>query len=405
MIWFLMLLLAASIVGDAAAQTKKPPRPTTSTTTSKPVVIAPAPPKLPTSAAASQNSTNGEALEDDEVISVETDLVSVPVVVTNAGGQPIANLRREDFRVIEDNRPQQLASFSTTDAPFEVALLLDTSGSTRSELGLIRRAALAFIEALRDGDRVAIISFSARIEDGKPRAAVDIKQTLTADRAQLQKAIEGLEVSNSTPYYDALERIGKEIFNQPPAPALRGRRAVVALTDGVDSSSEAEYDEARAAIAVRGVLSYLVQINTESFVEDRLLRDCDDDGRFGLSRSQLQRYRRIFAPQTDAGDFADFCSLGQFQRMQISRDLYNLARREMNELALVTGGKTFPAFDLRDARRAFALVANEIGTQYSLGYYSTNKGRNGAFRKIKVEVPKLKGAQVQAREGYNAPRR
>ena len=72
--------------------------------------------------------------------------------------------------------------------------------------------------------------------------------------------------------------------------------------------------------------------------------------------------------------------MGQFERMQISRDLYNLARREMDELAKASGGRNFLAASLQDARAAFARVATEIGTQYSLGYYPTNKARDGKFR-------------------------
>ncbi len=90
--------------------------------------------------------------------------------------------------------------------------------------------------------------------------------------------------------------------------------------------------------------------------------------------------------------------------MHISRTLYQLARQEMNELARASGGKTFPVAELRDARRAFQQVAEEIGTQYSLGYYSNNKTRDGGFRTIRVQVRGIKDAQVRAREGYQAPR-
>ena len=97
--------------------------------------------------------------------------------------------------------------------------------------------------------------------------------------------------------------------------------------------------------------------------------------------------------------------MGQFERMHISRSLYQLARREMNELARSLGGNTFPTSDLREARAAFAQVAAEIGTQYRLGYYSTNKTRDGRFRAIRVEVRgATQGAQVRAREGYYAPK-
>jgi len=95
--------------------------------------------------------------------------------------------------------------------------------------------------------------------------------------------------------------------------------------------------------------------------------------------------------------------MGPFERMSISRELYNLARREMNDLARVTGGRTFNAVTLQDARAAFARVAAEIGTQYSLGYYPTNKARDGKFRSIRVEVRGVREkTTVRAREGYYA---
>lgn len=341
--------------------------------------------------------------EDEEVVTVETDLVTVPVVVANRNGQPLTDLARNRFRVYEDNRPQQLASFATAEAPFEVALLLDTSGSTRAELNLIRRAANLFIESLRPGDRVAIIGFTTVQEDGARLAKVEVKQQLTDNREALRDAITAIGASNGTPFYDALERIATSVFNSTPTPEQRGRRAIVALTDGVDSTSDAEFAEARARLLPRGIVCYFVEINTEGYVENRILQDCSSDGRLTLSRVQLDRYRRLFAPFLDREDLSNFCRLGGFQRMQISRQLYSLARDEMTELARATGGKTFPTIDLRDARRAFAEVAAEIGTQYSLGYYSSNKTRDGKFRKIRVEIIGTPGAQVRAREGYNAP--
>ena len=90
--------------------------------------------------------------------------------------------------------------------------------------------------------------------------------------------------------------------------------------------------------------------------------------------------------------------------MDISRRLYNLARQEMSEMARGSGGKNFSAATLNDARAAFAQVANEIGTQYSLGYYPSNKARDGRFRQIKVELRGVKDANVRAREGYYAPK-
>src|SRR5688572_8782367 len=349
-------------------------------------------------------STPVEEVDEGDIVRVETQLVSVPAVVTDRNGRPLAGLKLENFAVLEDGKAQTLTNFATTETPFEIALLLDTSGSTREDLGLIRDAANAFIAALRPGDRVAIVAFKNRQDDGIPVATVDLRSHLTDDRGNLRIAIESLGTSNGTPFYDSLAEISKQVFREPPRNEFRGRRAIVALTDGVDSSSNIGFDDARATLARTGVAAYFIQLSTEDYVEDRLLKDCEDDGRLTLSSKQLERFRRLFVPSAQKEDYQDFCRLGQFERMDISRRLYNLARIEMNELARGTGGRNFSAATLRDARAAFAQVANEIGTQYSLGYYPSNKTRDGQFRKISVEVRGVKDAQVRAREGYYAPK-
>ena len=236
-------------------------------------------------------------------------------------------------------------------------------------------------------------------------ATVEVFSPLTEDRSSLQKAIGNLGSANGTPFYDGLDRVLRDVFRESPTEEVRGRRAVVALTDGVDSASETEFATARARLLRAGVACYFIQVNTEDFVEDRLLKDCADDGRLSLSAKQLKRYRRIFVPRAKSEDFSNFCQMGPFQRMQISRQLYNLARREMNDLSQASGGRNFVAATLQDARAAFAQVANEIGTQYSLGYYPTNKNRDGKFRTIRVELRGIKEkTKVRAREGYVAPK-
>ncbi len=354
--------------------------------------------------AASSAKPTVQEVDDGDVVRVDTQMVSVPAIVTTPTGRPLAGLRNENFVLFENGQQQKITDFTTTEAPFEIAILLDTSGSTRSDVALIRQAASAFIDALRPGDRVAIIGFNTR-RQGTVAPQVDVLSKLTDDRKALRTAIENLGTSNGTPFYDALERIAEEIFREPPREELRGRRAVVALTDGVDSSSNSEFQNARAKLLRVGVASYFIQVNTEEFVENRLLKDCQDDNALTLSTKQVQRYRRVFHPKAKPEDFVTFCEMGSFERMQMSRDLYNLARREMNELAKTSGGTNFAAASLQDARAAFARVAAEIGTQYSLGYYPSNKARDGKFRAIRVEVQGLKDKPVvRAREGYYAPK-
>ncbi|MEP7074393.1 MAG: VWA domain-containing protein, partial [Acidobacteriota bacterium] len=101
----------------------------------------------------------------DEVIKVDTQLVDVPVVVTDKLGKPVLNLKQNNFVIYEDGKKQDVTEFSSTTAPFEVALLLDTSGSTRADLQLIQNAARDFIASLRPGDRVSIISFNTTRND------------------------------------------------------------------------------------------------------------------------------------------------------------------------------------------------------------------------------------------------
>lgn len=371
--------------------------PTSAQQQQRPRLAGPVPPP-PEMAAAS--SPGGEEVNENDVVRVDTQLITVPVVVRDQEGRPVTGLTASAFQLYEDDLPQRVATFATSDAPFEVALLLDTSGSTRAGIALIRSAASAFIESLRPGDRVAVLSFNTTEEGRAKLATVGVQSYLTDDREALRQAVQNIGASNGTPYYDALERVVKDIFRDAPQPEQRGRRALVALTDGVDSSSLLGFASVRANFLQAGLLSYFVQVDTEDYVEDRLLADCQDDRTLRLSRAQLERYRRTFVPRAEPADYADFCRLGPFERMAISRSLYQLARQEMDQLARDTGGRTFQATDLYAARTAFAEVAAEIGRQYSIGYYSTNKSRDGRFRQIRVDVRGLAGAQVSAREGY-----
>src|SRR6185369_12033683 len=286
---------------------------------------------------------NSQDLEEGDVIRTDTQLVSVPAFVTDSAGHPLSGLKPENFRIIEDGQPQTISNFGTAETPFEIALLLDTSGSTRDDVALIRDAAANFIAALRPGDRVGIVAFNTTRNGTESMATVDVLSPLTSDRDELRKAMDNLGSSNGTPYYDALQRVIDSVFHDPPRDEVRGRRAVVALTDGVDSASNSDFGSAKLKLSQAGVACYFVQINTEDFVEDRLMKDCQDDGQLSLSQKQIERYRRLIVPPVKADDFDSFCRMGPFERMSISRELYNIARREMNDLARVSGGRSFQA--------------------------------------------------------------
>ncbi len=337
--------------------------------------------------------------EDTEVISVDTELIDVPVVVTDRSGKPVLNLKRTNFTVFEDGKQQDVTEFSATTAPFEVALLLDTSGSTRADLDLIKRSAQVFIDSMRPGDRVALISFGQRDESGSS-SIPHIVSPLTADRKELRSALERVTTSNGTPYYDGLLAIGEKIFTEPAKQDKISRRAIVALTDGVDSTSAVEFEEAREMLDAEGIVSYFIRVDTREFFESDLLGDCQSAIRF--SQAQIRRYYRAVGSRSNE-KAANFCQLGDFERLAVSKALYELADMQMNNLAQTSGGKVFPVGDLSEARSAFQKVAAEIGTNYSLGYYSSNEKKDGRYRKIRIELKGLPaGSKVRAREGYTA---
>jgi Ca-activated chloride channel family protein len=341
--------------------------------------------------------------EEDEVVRVDTELVEVPVVVTDRVGKPLLNLKQSNFTVYEDGKTQELADFAATTAPFEVALLLDTSGSTRSDLQLIQRAAQNFIDSLRSGDRVSIIAFRSETSSAGSSALAEVVVGLTGDRAALRSGLQRVSTSNGTPYYDGLMKVVETVFDKEPKDEFRGRRALVALTDGVDSTSVSGFEEAREGLERGGITSYFIQIDTRPFFEESILGSCDG-AVTKFSVAQIRRYYRSFNPRSNVEQTTNFCQLGDFERLAISKKLYEIADFELNALAKQSGGKVFPAGDLADAQSAFRSVAAEIGTKYSLGYYSSNGKRDGSYRKIRVELRGLPpGSQVRAREGYTAP--
>jgi Ca-activated chloride channel family protein len=340
--------------------------------------------------------------DEEEVIRVDTQLVDVPLVVTDKSGKPILNLKQSNFVIYEDGKKQDVAEFTATSAPFEVALLLDTSGSTRSDLALIQRAAANFIASLRPGDKVSVISYRTEQNSTQAFAVSEVLNDLTDDREKLKSVLDAVKTSNGTPYYDSLLQVIGKVFDKPAKDDLRGRRALVALTDGVDSVSAAEFSEVKEEFEKAGITTYFIQVNTREFFEENLLGDCRVAIRF--STAQIRRYYRTYYPKSNVEKTFNFCGLGDFERLAISKGLYELADRQMKDLAKTSGGRVFPVADLSEARNAFKAVADEIGTQYSLGYYSSNEKRDGTYRKIRIELKGVPaGVQIRAREGYTAP--
>ena len=341
-------------------------------------------------------------VEQDDVIRVDTQLVDVPIAVVGANGKLLRDLKKTNFVVYEDGKRQEVVDFSATAAPFEIALLLDTSGSTRGDLQLIQRSARDFIASLRSGDRVAVIAYNTDRKVDQAIPTSEVLSLLTSDRQLLGAAIDRMATSNGTPYYDSLLQVVEKVFSDKPKEEFRGRRALVALTDGVDSTSAFDFALAKEELGDAGIISFFIKVDTREFFEASLLGDCQTSIRF--STAQIRRYYRSFGSKSNIEKATDFCQLGEFERLAVSKKLYEIADAEMAELAKSSGGNVFPVADLSEARSAFKSVANEIGTKYTLGYYPTNDKRDGTYRKIKVELKgSPAGTLIRTREGYTAP--
>lgn len=186
-----------------------------------------------------------------DAIKVNTALVTVPVVVTNRYGQFVTGLSRNDFKVHENGEPQQIASFSSTEAPINVALLIDTSRSAKNKLGAIRKAALNFVKQLQPNDRMLIVTFDEK---------VNFLGDFTSDRREIERAIRSVKSSYATSLYDAIHLTINEKLAQ-----IKGRKAIVALTDGVDTwSRQATYESTLELIATAGVIAYAIQYDTRN---------------------------------------------------------------------------------------------------------------------------------------------
>lgn len=326
--------------------------------------------------------------EQTATIRVETDLVSVDVRLSDPSGRrQIGGLLAEDFAVYEDGVRQKITNFSAADMPYNLVLLIDTSGSTREELSLIRRAARKFFDELRPQDRLALIQFNKEVE---------LLQDLTADRDKLEKALGLLKPGTGTSFYDALQLTIEEVFRK-----VEGRKAIVTLTDGVDSYGYLTFEKILPALEQAGATAYFLELDTEQFTAAGMMRSCNSPDHFEFSAKQLRKYYEEYVRSGPVSYYSSHCRLGEMERMQINRRLYESARREIRKISEQTGGQVFPVKQLQQLDAAYTQIADELRTVYSLAYYPTNDKHDGRWRKLRVDV-RRPGLTARTRPGYRA---
>ena len=460
-ICLLCCIALAGIAVVATASSAQRGRPVTRVKTPAPQatpVPKPAPP-APTPPAPELEPEPGP--QDLDTVKTNTNLVIVPVVATTREGIYIPDLRQEEFSVWENGVQQEVAFFATVSAPFHVVLLLDTSGSTKEKLGMIREAASAFVDQLQRGDRVKVISFDEQVRD---------LNDFSSDRALLKNAINKTTSGAGTKLYDAFEVALTSIRN------IKGRKAIVLFSDGVDYHSDrATFGGNIHWLDEESVIVYPIRYDTRADTA-RIMREqmeeqqgsilptidvvnapprgttaptfpSDDPntvptsgkgtntGPFGLPpASEILRRRReeererdrdrgrgeypsrrapdssepgdtSTDPRTDPNNYPRTSRRSRSDEQMLERmldQLYMTADSYLLEVANKSGGRLLKADTLQSLPDAFAKIAAELRTQYAIGYYPSDKTRDGTYRKIKVSTTR-KNTAVRARPGYRAP--
>ena len=331
------------------------------------------------SADAAAASTGPEEVSEGDVVRVNTSVVTVPVSVLDRQGRFVPNLKREDFRIFENGVEQSVAYFEPAEKPFTVALLLDMSASTKFHLQEIREAAIAFAKQLRPQDRVLVVTFSDEVLLLTPNATNDLGlvETLIDEYAN---------TGSSTRLYDAVHLTLRERLNQ-----IKGRKAMVLFTDGVDTSSQqATYQTTLREAEELDALIYPIQYDTTDY-----MRSMQGGGNVTVVTVRSG----IFGTSTSQQTYNLPANNGQPMPGTTKAD-YDRANKYLHALADETGGRIYQANDTTQLADAFSRIAEELRRQYSLGYYpKSDNADDNARREIKVRV-KQPNLAVKARDSY-----
>jgi len=298
--------------------------------------------------------TSPQEISDDDVVRVDTELVTLNVsVIDRSTNRGLQGLKEGDFKLFEDGKPQELAHFESANAPFNLILLIDLSTSTQEKIGLVREAAQRFVNATRPADRIGIITFANTPVIASP---------LTSDRAILRERINAIEQpKGSTKLYDALDFAMNEVLKDSKDSR---RNAIVLMSDGLDS----------------------------------VLPNVDGEGSALDYNELLSRVREfdgvLYALWLDT-------TYEPLSPLDIQDETFDLAYDRMKELAEAGGGTFYEVDKLEDLADAYERVVADLGTVYSLSYRPTNRERNGKWRAIRVAVAQP-NAVARGKRGYYA---
>jgi len=301
-----------------------------------------------------------------EVVRVTSNLVVVPVSVTDAQGQPLLGLKQNDFRVEEEGRPQQIAQMGDPEqVPLDIALLLDVSSSVDARFAFEQSAAAAFLkQVLKSGDRAAVFAI-----DQTPRMV----QALTSAEAASQKVMTVVPAKSYTAFFDTV-LAAERYLDEASSPGRR--RLIIVISDGDDT---ARINESYSAQSRKGNYQLSGMDSQLRFI-DQALTDL---------LTEVQRAEVTFYSINPSGNTMHL-------NVRIAR-----SEKGMERLAKATGGSAFVPRNDEALPDIFRRIASEIRTQYLIQYYSDNQSTDRkTYRRISVSTPARPQVTVRAREGY-----
>lgn len=278
------------------------------------------------------------------------DLVALNVVVTDGDQKYVAGLRSDDFAVFEDGIQQDVSFFGASEVPLDLAILLDTSASMTGKMQIVQQAASGFLSNLRPSDRTMIVD----IKD-----ATKVLFPLGGDFMAARAAITSTVPSGGTALYNGAYLTLKELAKQRRANTEVRRQAIVVLSDGDDTASLVSYDDLMDLAKQSGVGIYTITLRSKYLV------------------AQAAQRGHSYFSQSEFG---------------------------MKALAQETGARAFFAADVTELTGIYSSIAEELATQYALGYSSKNPKMDGSYRHVIVRIADRPGSKTRTRAGYMAAR-
>lgn len=296
-------------------------------------------------------------IEDDDIVRVDTRLVTVHTSVMDRDGKFIPDVQKEHFHIFEDKAEQDIAFFETNNSPFTVVLMLDVSDSVIFKLKDIQDAAIAFVNQLRQDDRVIVVAFDANV--------MKLCEA-TNDKTKIRDAILNARTGGGTSLYGAVETTVNNTLR-----VIRGRQAIVLFTDGIDTASRATYSGTLDLVKESNAIIYTIQYPTSDFTTKAAEYAVSQGTPVNIVTAKGEPLKLAFERGT----------------------------RYLRTLSDNTGGRFYYTDSLDSLTRSFAYIAKELSQQYSVSYYPKNQDANHKNRQIKVavDVPK---AVVKTRRNY-----